>query len=617
MTVLQLKAELSERNLDASGKKAELVQRLEEYEKENGPAETAENGDGETEETVKTDDIIEQLEQATQEEENDGEANEAAPAEGQDAEAEGEETEGKETKQECGEEGEETTGEEVKQEAGEEGADAPAEGEETKEEKEEVKKDEGPDITKIAKGFCLALDDGKKIVIPVRENIRIDLRQHSRVKTVVCYPVKVTDLADNTFQELFETCVHFSIVFQEHHHEKVKSENGYLELRFESREAAEEAAKKLAEMREDLKVKACGPRDMTNQVIADLKGEDEKTGQETSLNRQVYIGNLPPTATEQALEALIPDAIRVAVIVNEENIPKGYALADFPTEELADRAVKMYHSVEFEEKNLIVLKAWFKPPKGLLDAATRSDLLRKVRMLKNRIKGNKAWAYNPLQKHKAQNVGYKEMDMYKQRLDRDCTVRGELGLPVPPDVLVREQIRKELAEKAEQGDTGDEKKEGEEAEKEGDDKKDKTTPQKKRNDRPQTQPRKRFTPSGTKMRGGGSWSGNTGRTYNQGMAPQVGMAPQGGGGYNQAMKMLMQVSQMLTTSGQNPNSSMGGGGGQWSNQGQYSGGSGYGYGNQSSSGASSYGNSGYGNSSSSYGGGYGGGYGANKQQRRW
>ena len=42
------------------------------------------------------------------------------------------------------------------------------------------------------------------------------------------------------------------------------------------------------------------------------------------LKRYLYIGNLPPTATSQALQELFPDAKRLAVITNEDGLPKGY-----------------------------------------------------------------------------------------------------------------------------------------------------------------------------------------------------------------------------------------------------------------------------------------------------
>ncbi len=41
-----------------------------------------------------------------------------------------------------------------------------------------------------------------------------------------------------------------------------------------------------------------------------------------------------------------------------------YALAEFPTDEAGERATKMYHNVAFEDRTLVVLKAWFRPPKG-------------------------------------------------------------------------------------------------------------------------------------------------------------------------------------------------------------------------------------------------------------
>lgn len=596
MTVMQLKAELTSRNLDASGKKAELVERLEQYEEENGKAPDA--------------DTPEQEENGEDEPMAEGDEEQQAEEEGGGEEAEAD-------------------GEKMETEAAENGA-------EDEGEKKE-KKDQGPDVTKIARGHCIALDDGTRIVIPPRDLIKIDLKQHARVKTVIVYPVKVEDIADCVFHEYLEKCMHFQLVFQENNHEKTKSENGFLELRFQSRDEAEEAEAQLSEIREGLKVKLCGPRDHTNAVVTELRGTDGQERQDrsdTALNRYVYIGNLPPTATEQALEALFPDAVRVAIIVNEDKVPKGYALAEFPTEESCERATKMYHNVAFEDNTLVVLKAWNKVPKGLLDDKTRTELLKNIRLLKGRVKGKSSWQYNLLQKRKAQN----EMEMYKVRLDKDCNVRADLGLPVPPDVIHRENLKKEHEEKdAAEKEDGDEEKEGDDDKEE----KKKVTPRKK-TDKPFQKKNQRYTPSGPgRMRGGrGSWSagarygGESMRSYGSGdggYGGGMGGGAGGGGGqggYNQAMKMLMQVSHMLQGSG-----SQGGGGG------GYGGGASSSYDSYSSS-AGGYGTGsrgGYG-SGSSYGGGYGtqsllrgkrqaddgfGGLGgsswgsASKMQRRW
>lgn len=36
-----------------------------------------------------------------------------------------------------------------------------------------------------------------------------------------------------------------------------------------------------------------------------------------------------------------------------------------------------------------------------------------------------------------------EMTLSKQRLDKDCKLREELGLPAPPDIVRREELMKE------------------------------------------------------------------------------------------------------------------------------------------------------------------------------
>ena len=44
----------------------------------------------------------------------------------------------------------------------------------------------------------------------------------------------------------------------------------------------------------------------------------------TMVKRYVYIGNLPSTATEEELQELFPDCINMAVIFNDDGLPKGY-----------------------------------------------------------------------------------------------------------------------------------------------------------------------------------------------------------------------------------------------------------------------------------------------------
>jgi len=42
------------------------------------------------------------------------------------------------------------------------------------------------------------------------------------------------------------------------------------------------------------------------------------------LKKYIYIGNLPSTATEEELQALFPESNNLAVIVNNDGLPKGY-----------------------------------------------------------------------------------------------------------------------------------------------------------------------------------------------------------------------------------------------------------------------------------------------------
>jgi len=230
LTIAQLKEALTQRSLDTSGKKADLVARLDNYVEEA------------VEEEDQADQIISEIEEATAE---NGNGEEAAAEEGGDGE-------GKEE---------------------EEKKDEEKEAEETK----DTKDDNKYPLNVEGRVTYLPWYNNKKIAVPIREQIRHDLTNESKRRSVVMYPVSISDLGDAKLQEYMDRCIHFHVVFQNDWQFKEKTTDGHIGFYFTNASDAEAMATEMEDWREDVHVKHLQPSDNRASLVLEWKGQDPKT----------------------------------------------------------------------------------------------------------------------------------------------------------------------------------------------------------------------------------------------------------------------------------------------------------------------------------------------------
>ncbi|MCC7448399.1 MAG: RNA-binding protein [Anaerolineae bacterium] len=79
------------------------------------------------------------------------------------------------------------------------------------------------------------------------------------------------------------------------------------------------------------------------------------------MNKKLYVGNLPYTATEAQVRTLFEQAgeiVEVALITDRETgRPKGFGFVEMATEEAAQEAIKRFNGYTFENRNLTVNEA--------------------------------------------------------------------------------------------------------------------------------------------------------------------------------------------------------------------------------------------------------------------
>jgi RNA recognition motif-containing protein len=79
------------------------------------------------------------------------------------------------------------------------------------------------------------------------------------------------------------------------------------------------------------------------------------------MNKKVYVGNLPPQASEPEIKALFSkagDVMSVKIVKDRQTgQPKGVAFVEMSTQWEARRAASMLNRQEFMGKNLLVKEA--------------------------------------------------------------------------------------------------------------------------------------------------------------------------------------------------------------------------------------------------------------------
>jgi len=298
MTVAQLKTECTNRGLDTSGKKADLIQKLSQHEAAAG------------------EEVEEEVEEAAEvEEEQNAENGDEEQAEDAENEGEAEAQDGVEQvidaiddiceKPEAGE------GEGEKAEA--EQSEEAAEGEEKKEDDKEGDKSEEKKETKPTPS------KPQPVKVPIKKTVRAEVLRESRVRMVVFGPLLLEDLKNEKMLEILQKAEQFFIRFA------LEGEPGHAQLRLKTFEEAKELAEAIAAdpFKENIVVKQLEPDVEQNAKIdALLKGESEKTLEAIEL-RMLYVHNVPESVTEEALKQLVPEALSAIIPKDDDRKSKG------------------------------------------------------------------------------------------------------------------------------------------------------------------------------------------------------------------------------------------------------------------------------------------------------
>ncbi len=79
------------------------------------------------------------------------------------------------------------------------------------------------------------------------------------------------------------------------------------------------------------------------------------------MNKKLYVGNLPYSATEADVRALfeqVGEITEVALITDRETgRPKGFGFVEMATEEAAQEAIKRFNGYTLDKRNLTVNEA--------------------------------------------------------------------------------------------------------------------------------------------------------------------------------------------------------------------------------------------------------------------
>lgn len=323
LTVPQLKTACTERSLDVSGKKADLVQRLEAYVEENKEEVKEEVGNGDAEEgTEQMEEAQEATEESEQQADNGTDENVKEEEEEKDVE-------------DVIEAIDDIIEEEKKE--GEEGEGDKKEGEEKKETKEEDKTEKKKETQH--KTF---------VKVPIKRNVRQEVFRERRYRTVVIGYIETEDLKNEKLIELIQKGTSYTVTFP-----KI-DEPGYVHLRMKDFDAAKELVENTnaEEIKEGLVLKQTKQGiDEHVQIESLLKGEGDKKTEAFEL-RTLYLHNVPESATEDALKELVPEAISAIIPRDDERKFKGYAFLEFEEIKKMEEYIKKTDHLMLEEKKM-------------------------------------------------------------------------------------------------------------------------------------------------------------------------------------------------------------------------------------------------------------------------
>lgn len=392
LTVAELKEELTSRGLETTGRKADLVARLEASDREILNAQNPE-----------------EEEEAPNEEEENGDDivvwTEDDPARGEEAE-------------------EDCTVLTVK-----DGEDQPTEEQKLKEDK--TSKEEGHADAPKDNSFAVTWH-GQKVIVPFKDEVQKDIKHCAKQQNIIMYPAEVSDIYADSIRPLVEKAINVSMEMDEvNPGQQIK---GYLRLKFGSAALAADALKILKDYQPDdreIALEHFGENDSEGHVLSKVKSKDACC-KDPLLRRLMFVSNLPDDATEEALRLLFPDALRLIIPVREDPAEKiGHVYVEYASETDATEAVAQHQDLELSERKLYVIKSMTerKESFGLLRDSLRKYWLEQIKSLE----GVKAKPHNKSVRE-LQELETKLVQL-KKRIGRDNRKLLALRMPVPENEL--------------------------------------------------------------------------------------------------------------------------------------------------------------------------------------
>lgn len=405
LTVAQLKEELVSRGLETTGRKSELVSRLEANDREILNAQNQEeeeappNEEAPNEEEENGDDLVVWADDDT------------APAE--------------EDKLVLDEDNEEDTAAAPSSQPAEE--DKPKDIPEDKAAKEETR----ADAAKEKDSFFVTWH-GEKVAVPFKDEIQKDIKRCVKQQNIIMYPAEIADIYSEPIKPFVEKAINVSMELDE----TVLGQpiKGYLRLKFGSSALAAEAMEILRNYKpedREITLEHFGENDSEGHVLSKVKSKDSGH-KDPLLHRLMFVSNLPNETTEETLRTLFQDALRVIIPVKEEATERiGYAYVEYASAAEVSEAVERHKELELGEQKLYIIKSMTerKEAFGLLRDSLRKYWLEQIKSLE----GVKAKPHNKSVRE-LQELETK-LTQLKKRICKDNKKRLELRLPVPENEL--------------------------------------------------------------------------------------------------------------------------------------------------------------------------------------
>lgn len=460
LTVAALKAELSERGLVTTGRKAELVARLEASLSgiECIEPET-QNTLNDTETETDTEPVTSQATPAEEREEPDEGDDEIPEGDefvewNEDADHEGAPDEAKVTDESV--KAVESV-DDLKPESDEHKEGEEAKTSELKEdvliEEGDVKTEEGElsvDVHREKDLFYLTWH-GKKITVPFKGEIMKDMLALSKLQTIIIYPITLPDIYNEELRKYMEQATGVDMELEDTL--PGKPPKGLLKLKFSTYTEAQQATEALKTLKEGIVIKQYSKDVVESHIMNTLRKEDcERKG--PIIFRLVYVGNLPADATEATLRENFPDALQVIIPYDEDTHERlGYAYLEYADEKIAYEMSEKYKEHEINGEKLYVIPAISekKEKYGLLRDSLRlcwSEEVYRHRKVLEKPHNRKNWEIS----HSEGKV-----TQLTRRLEKDDRRREILRLPRPDYIADKEKKEKEGEAAKEKTEDGKEK----------------------------------------------------------------------------------------------------------------------------------------------------------------